>query len=154
MVEVASKAKIAYQYELWIGPIGAGTTVTEWTQVLGFETLNLPTKMPEDIDVTHMQSKGHTRETIPGLLPVGELSQEMQFWDDDPGQLLLIELADLNETGVREDVLIEMNVGGIRRTYRSNISAFTVGGTVGAKAMATLDAKMFERVENTRVVTP
>lgn len=155
-VEIASQVDIAYQYEMWIGPVpgGSGATVADWTQVFGFETLNFPTKVPEDIDVTHMQSPGRSRETIPGLLPVGEFSQEMQYWETDPGQMLLTELADLNESGTREDVLVELVIGATRRTYRSNISAFTAGGTVGAKAMATLDAKLFERVANSRVVTP
>lgn len=155
-VEVASQVDIAYQYEMWIGPVpgGTGVTVPDWTQVFGFETLNFPTKVPEDIDVTHMQSPGRSRETKPGLLPVGEFSQEMQRWRTDPGQNLLEELADLNEVGTPEDVLVELVIGGTRRTYRTNISSFSSGGTVGGKEMATLDAKLFNRVANSRVVTP
>lgn len=145
MVEVASKADIGYQDELWIGPVGAGGTVTEWTQVLGIESLNTPEKTPEDIDVTHMQSPGRSRETIPGLLAVADWSQEMQDWPTDPGQILLDELAALNEEGLREDVLFEFNVGGRRRTYRGNVSSFTLSSSIGEKRMNTMAAKVFER---------
>ncbi|WP_277022257.1 phage tail tube protein [Paracoccus hibiscisoli] len=143
MVEIASQADIGYQDELWVGR-GEGTPV--WTQILGVETVAMPQKTPEDIDVTHMQSPGRSRETIPGLLPVGEMSQEMQFWPADPGQMIVDELATLTETGERESVMLEMVVGGIRRTYRSYVTAYTPSGTVGAKRMVTMDAKLFERL--------
>ena len=154
MVEIASKADIGYQDELWIGRTTTGPSpTTTWTQILGVETVAMPQKVPEDIDVTHMQSPGRSRETIPGLLPGGDMSQEMQFWPDDPGQIIVDELATLTETGERENVLLEMVVGGVRRTYRGYVTAYTPSGTVGAKRMVTMDAKLFERqATNIRVV--
>lgn len=145
MVEIASQADIGYQDELWIGPIGAGATVTEWVQVLGVETLNTPEKTPEDIDVTHMQSPGRSRETIPGLLAVADWSQEIQDWPTDPGQMLLEELGAENEAGTREDILVEFNVGGRRRTYRGYVNSFTLMSSIGEKRMNSLAMKIFER---------
>lgn len=156
-VEVPSQADIGYQDEMWIGPVtgGSGTTVGDWTQILGVETVGMPEKTPEDIDVTHMQSPGRSRETIPGLLPVGDMSQEMQYWPNDPGQMLVDELATLTEAGEREEVLVEMVVGGLRRTYRAYITSYTPSGTIGAKRMVTMAGKLFERLTtNPRVVTP
>lgn len=152
-VEVASQVDMAWQDELWIGRTVA--EVTTFTQILGLETVAMPEKTPEDIDVTHMQSPGRSRETVPGLMPVADFSQEMQFWAADPGQMILDELATLTETGEREDVLFEMVVGGIRRTYRGYVTAYTPSGTVGDKRMVTVSAKLFERqATNIRVVAP
>lgn len=147
MVEVASQVGIGWQDELWIGrsASGGGGTVT-WTQILGIETINAPEKVPEDIDVTHMQSPGRTRETIPGLLAAADWSQEVQYWPEHASQTLLDTLAALNETGEKEDVMVEFVVGGIRRTYRGYVSHFTPQSSAGEKRMATLAMKIFERV--------
>lgn len=147
MVEVASQVGIGWQDELWIGrsASGGGGTVA-WTQILGVETINTPEKVPEDIDVTHMQSPGSTRETIPGLLAVADWSQELQFWPEHPSQILLDTLAALNETGEKEDVMVEFVVGGLRRTYRGYVSSFAPQGSVGEKRMATLAMKIMDRI--------
>ena len=154
-VEVPSQADIGYQDELWIGRTPEGGGTVEWTQILGIETLNTPEKIPEDIDVTHMQSPGRTRETIPGLLAAADWSQEVQYWPGHASQLLLDELAALNETGEREDVLVEFGVGGVRRTYRGYVNSFTPTSSVGEKRMANLSMKIFERqATNPRTVAP
>lgn len=155
-VEVPSQADIGYQDEMWIGRYptpGSGTPV--FTQILGVETVAMPEKVPEDIDTTHMQSPGRSRESAPGLLAIGDLSQEMQFWPEDPGQIIVDELATLTEAGDREDIVLEMVVGGMRRSYRSYINSYTPTASIGAKRMANMSAKVFERLAtNPRVVTP
>lgn len=154
MVERASQAEIAFQDELWIGQTVAGET--EWTQILGLEALPFPERTPEDVDVTHMQSPGRTRETVPGLMPVADASVEKQYWPTDPGDVLLEELAGLTESGTSEDVLIEFLIeGGARRTYRGRINSYTPSSTVAEKRMATLSMSIFDRqTTNLRVVTP
>lgn len=134
----------AHISELWIGRTDDGDEV--WTQILGIETINTPEKTPEEIDVTHMQLPGRTRETIPGLLAAADWSQEIQYWPDHASQVLLEELAGLTETGEKEDVLVEFSVGGIRRTYRGYVNQFTPQSSVGEKRMATLAMKIMERV--------
>ena len=159
MPQVASKADIAYDWELWIGR-ETGTVEdpeTTWTQIRGFESLPFPEQAPEDVDVTHMQSPGRTRETIPGLLPVADWSQDKQLWPGDDGDILLSTLADLTEAGTKEDVLLEFNLepagASIRRTYRGYINSYTPTGTVGDKAMATLNVKIMERqASNARTI--
>ena len=96
------------------------------TVFLGIETLNTPEKTPDDIDVTHMQSPGRTRETIPGLLSAADWSQEKQLWPTDPGDVLLEELADLT---------------------RGNVEAFVASSKVAAKGVETLsqDAAEYSR---------
>ena len=143
-VEVASQADIGWQDELWIGRTVA--EVTTWTQILGVETLGTPERTPEEVDVTHMQSPGRTRETIPGLLTSADWSQELQYWPAHESQVLLDTLAGLTETGEKEDVLVEFGVGGVRRTYRGHVNTFTPSSTVGDKRMVTLGMKIFERI--------
>ena len=145
-VEVASQVGIGWQDELWIGRTASGGGAATWTQILGVETIDTPEKVPEDIDVTHMQSPGRTRETIPGLLAAADWSQEIQYWPAHESQVLLDELATLNETGEKEDVMVEFVVGGIRRTYRGYVNAFTPQSSVGEKRMATLAMKIFNRI--------
>jgi len=153
MVQAASQAEIAYDWELWIG---RGDAPIAWTQIFGFEALPFPDQVPEDIDVTHLQSPGRTRETIPGLLPVVDWSQEKQLWNDD-GDTLLETLAALTADGTREDVLFEFNIDpdgtGIRRTYRGYVNSFTPTGTVGDKATASVAFKILDRQPtNTRTI--
>lgn len=154
-VEVPSQVDIAYQYEMWVGRTVAETTT--WTQILGIENLPFPDQVPEDVDVTHMQSPGRTRETIPGLLPVVDASLEKQYWPEDDGDVLLEDLSELTAAGTREDVLFEFNTGGAtpaaRRTYRGYVNSFTPSGTVGDKAMVAVAMKIFERqATNERVI--
>lgn len=149
-VEVASRADIAWQDELWIGRGTGGGKV--WTQILGVETLGMPEQAPEDIDVTHMQSPGRTRETMPGLLAAADYSQELQDWGGSESFLqVLDDLAALTEAGTAEEVEIEFVVGGRRRAYRGYVNAFTPAGNVGEKRMATVAFKVFNRVALSRV---
>jgi len=144
MPQTASQVELAYDWELWIG---RGAT-PNWRQILGFENLPFPNQVPEDIDVTHLQSPGRTRETIPGLIPVVDWSQDKQLWGD-LGDDLLEELAAKTAAGDREIVLMEFNVdpagAGIRRTYRGYVNAFNPIGNVGEKAMAAVEFKILDR---------
>jgi hypothetical protein len=156
MTQAASQAELAYDWELWIGRTVSATTT--WTQIYGFEALPFPEQVPEDIDVTHINSPGRTRETIPGLIPVVDWTQEKQLWND-AGDTLLEELAELTAEGDRETVLMEFNIDptgtGIRRTYRGYVNSFTPTGSVGEKAMASVAFKILDRqATNTRTIAP
>jgi len=159
MAQTESEVDIAYDWECWIGRETApGEDDHVFTQIFGFESLPFPEQVPEDVDVTHMQSKGRTRETMPGFLPVADWSQEKQYWPADPGDVLLESLAELTAAGTRELVLIEFNTdptgaGGARRTYEGYVNSFTPSGTVGDKQMATVNIKIMARQEtNARVI--
>lgn len=145
-IEESSQADIGYQDEMWIGRTPSGGGSQEWTQILGIESLNTPERTPEDVDVTHMQSPGRTRETIPGLLSSADWSQDLQYWPGHASQILLEELAELTEAGTREDVNVEFVVGGVRRTYRGYVNTWTPQSSVGEKRTATLSMKIFERI--------
>ena len=150
MAQKGFEGDIAYDWEMWIGREDETTPGTyNFTQIFGFESLPFPDQVPEDIDVTHMQSPGRTRETVPGLLPVADYSQEKQFWAADPGDALLLELEKLTAAGTKEDVLIEFNMDpagtSARRTYRGYVNSYTPTGTVGDKAMASLSIKIMAR---------
>jgi hypothetical protein len=154
MAQAASQADLAYDWELWIGRTVAATTT--WTQIYGFEALPFPDQVPEDIDVTHLNSPGRTRETIPGLIPVVDWSQDKQLWND-AGDDLLEDLATLTATGEREIVRFEFNIDpdgtGLRRTYRGYVNSFTPTGSVGDKAMASVAFKILDRqATNTRTI--
>lgn len=153
-----SQAKISYNDQLWIGR-ETGTEQepeTTWTQILGLEPVPFPENVPEDIDVTHQQSPGRSRESIPGLSPVIDATVEKQLWLGSDGDVLLATLADLYEAGTREDVLIEFMIDHttpLRRTYRGNISGFTPSPQVGDKRMVSVAMKIMERQSsNVRVI--
>lgn len=155
MPQTAFAGEIAYDWELWIGRTVSETTT--WTQILGFTDLPFPDQVPEDQDATHMQSPGRTRETIPGLLPVVDWSQEKQLWPGHAGDTLLDTLAALTAAGTREDVLMEFNLDpagdSLRRTYRGYVNSFTPTGTVGNIANATVAFKILDRqATNTRTI--
>ena len=143
MGQTSSQADIAYDWELWIGRESApGEDDHTFTQVRGFTALPFPDQQPEREDVTHMQSPGRTRESIPGLLPEAEWSQEKQLWPDDAGDVILKELSDKTRDGEPEEVLIEFNIdpegGSFRETFRGEVSGYIPTGTVGNVAMANL----------------
>lgn len=147
MAQKEFDGSIAYEWELWVGRTVSSALV--WTQVYGFESLPFPEQVPEDEDVTHMQSPNNTKETIPGMLPVADWSQEKQLWATDDGDILLEELSALTAAGTKEDVLFEFNMNptgtAIRRTYRGYVNSYTPTGSVGGKAMASLSAKILDR---------
>jgi hypothetical protein len=150
MTQTNFAGDIAYDWELWIGreaSPGAGSHT--FTQILGFESLPFPDQVPEDVDVTHMQSPGRTRETTPGLLPVADWSQEKQYWAAHAGDVILEALSALTAAGTKEEILIEFNIDpagtSARRTYRGYVNSYTPTGTVGDKAMASLAVKILDR---------
>tara|TARA_R110002051_G_scaffold325869_1_gene432666 strand:+ start:16807 stop:17286 length:480 start_codon:yes stop_codon:yes gene_type:complete len=158
MAQKAFAGDIAYDWELWIGREDDVTPGTyNFTQIFGFETLPFPDQVPEDVDVTHLNSPGRTRETIPGLLPVADWSQDKQLWAGDAGDVILDALAALTAAGTKEDVLFEFNIDpagtATRRTYRGYVNSFNPTGTVGDKSMAAFSAKILDRqATNARVI--
>lgn len=154
MPQTAFAGDITYDWELWIGR--EDSSGYDWTQIFGFEGLPFPEQVPEEIDVTHLQSPGRTRETVPGLLPVADWSQDKQLWEGNAGDTILETLAALTAAGTYEEVLFEFNIDpdgtSIRRTYRGYVNHFTPNGSVGDKAMATANFKIFER-QDTNVRT-
>lgn len=158
MAQAAFAGDVAYDWELWIGrETTPGADDHTFTQIYGFESLPFPEQVPEDIDVTHLQSPARTRETIPGLLPVADWSQEKQYWSGNAGDVILEALSTLTAAGTKEDVLFEFNIDpagtSARRTYRGYVNSYTPTGTVGDKAMANLSVKILDRqATNARVI--
>lgn len=144
MVEVKSQADIAWQDELWIGR--TANDVVTWTQIFGVEEVAMPEKTPDDIDTTHMQSPGRSKETAPGMLAVADWSQDLQFWPEDPSHVMLDALAALTEAGTPEDVQIAFVVGGLQRTYRGYVNTYIPSGSVGEKRMVSLGCKIAARI--------
>ena len=154
----ASEAAISFDDQVWIGR-ETGTSEspeTTWTQILGLEPVPFPENVPEEIDVTHQQSPGRSRETMPGLSPAVDATLEKQMWLGSDGDTLLTTLADDYEGGEREDVLIEFMIDAatpLRRTYRGHITSFIPQATVGDKRMVSVGMKIFERqATNARVI--
>ncbi len=158
MAEKDFAGDIAYNWELWVGrePVAGGGNHV-FVQIFGFENLPFPDQVPEDQDVTHMQSPGRTQEATPGLLPAVDFSQEKQFWAEDDGDILLGQLEDLTAAGEKEYVLFEFNLNPAgtsrRRTYRGYVKNYTPTGSVGQKVMANLSIKLLDRqAANARVI--
>lgn len=158
MPQAAFAGDIAYDWELWIGrtAVVEGSPVTTYTQILGFTSLPFPDKTPEDLDVTHMQSPGRSRETTPGLTAAVDWTQEKQIWVGNAGDTLLATLAALSDAGTPEDVIVEFNLTpdgtGPRRAYRAQVRAYNPVGEVGGVAMVSVAFKIFNPVAAGRTI--
>ena len=149
MAQKAFDGVVTYDWELWVGrKIGAATEYT-FTQIFGMKDLPFPDQMPESLDVTHINSPGNTKEKIGGMMDSVEVSQEKQYWPDDAGDRVLLDLAALSAAGNAEDVLIEFNIKpdgtSERRTYRGHVLGYNPTGAVGEIAMANLSMEVFDR---------
>lgn len=143
MPEALSQVDIGYGTVSRVGR-GAGPT---WTQIMGGETAAVPSQPPEDIDVTHFQSPGRTRETMPGLKPVADYELELQYWPGSATDLLLTELADLTSAGSREIVLLEITPnGGSTWIFQAYLNEYVPSMAVGDKQMVTARWKVMARV--------
>lgn len=150
MAQQQSPVDITYDWELWIGRDTTGDgSYDNWKQIYGFEDLPFPDQVPEEVDVTHLNSPGRTRETRPGLISNVDWSQEKQLWPSDAGDVLLETLAALTAAGSEETILIEFNIrpdgSSIRRTYRGYVNSYNPLGTVGDKEMAAMSVKILDR---------
>ncbi|MDF1606955.1 phage tail tube protein [Hoeflea sp. YIM 152468] len=143
MPEALSQVDIGYGTVVRVGR-GVGPT---WTQIMGGETAGVPSQPPEDIDVTHFQSPGRTRETKPGLKPVADYSLELQYWPGSATDLLLMELADLTSAGSREIVLLEITPnGGSTWLFQAYLNEYVPSSSVGEKQMVAAAWKVMARV--------
>jgi len=143
MPEALSQVDIGYGTVI---RVGRGETPT-WTQIMGGEQAGVPSQPPEDIDVTHFQSPGRTRETMPGLKPVADFDLELQYWPDSDTDVLLMELADLTSAGEREIVLLEITPnGGQTWTFQAYLNAYVPSMAVGDKQMVTARWKVMARI--------
>lgn len=143
MPEMNSQVQIGYGTVI---RVGRGETPT-WTQIMGGETASIPSQPPEDIDVTHFQSPGRTRETIPGLKPVADYALELQYWPGSDTDVLLTELDELTASGDREIVLLEITPnGGSTWTFQAYLNEYVPSMSVGEKQMVTANWKVMARV--------
>lgn len=143
MPEQLSQVDIGYGTVIRVGR-GLGPT---WTQIMGGEQAGVPSQPPEDIDVTHFQSPGRTRETKPGLKPVADFDLELQYWPGSATDLLLMELADLTSAGEREIVLLEITPnGGETWIFQSYLNEYVPSMAVADKQMVNARWKVMARV--------
>jgi hypothetical protein len=145
MPEVNSQVDIGYGSVIRVGR-GSGPA---WTQLYGLETVTVPSQPPEDIDVTHQQSPGRTRETKPGMKPVADYALEMQYWPGSDTDVLLTELDVLTSEGNREIVLLEITPnGGSTWTFQAYLNEYIPSSPLGEKQMVTANWKVMARVIN------
>jgi hypothetical protein len=143
MPEALSQVQIGYGTVIRVGR-GEGPT---WTQIMGGEQAGVPSQPPEDIDVTHFQSPGRTRETMPGLKPVADFEMELQYWPDSATDVLLMELADLTSAGNREVVLLEVTpYNGQTWVFQAYLNEYVPSMAVGEKQMVAARWKVMARV--------
>lgn len=145
MPEAVSQVNLGYGTVVRVGRTVGESTV--WTQIMGGEAAGVPSQPPEDIDVTHFQSPGRTRETMPGLKPVADYSLELQYWPGSATDLLLLELDELTSAGTREIVLFEITPnGGSTWTFMAYLNEYVPSSSVGEKQMVSANWKIQARV--------
>lgn len=150
MPQQFSMVDIGYGTTVRIGR-GAGPT---WIDIMGAEKASVPSQPPEDIDVTHFQSPGNTRETKPGMKAVADYSLELQYWTGSATDTLLQELSDLTGAGMRELVLLEITPnGGTAVTYQCYVNEYVPSMSVAEKQMVTASFKVMARVTSTAAPT-
>lgn len=143
MPEAQSEVDIGYGTVIRVGRGGTPT----WTQIMGAETASVPSQPPEDIDVTHLQSPGRTRETKPGLKPVADYGLELQYWPGSATDILLKELADLTAAGTPETVILEITPnGGDTWQFDCYVNEYVPTSPVGDKQMVTASFKVQARI--------
>jgi hypothetical protein len=117
------------------------------TQIMGGEQAGVPSQPPEDMDVTHFQSPGRTRETKPGMKPVADYTLSLQYWPGSETDELLMELADLTARGEREVVLLEITPnGGSTWTFMSYLNEYVPSMSATEKQMVDANWKVMARV--------
>jgi len=143
MPEQFSLVDIGYGTKIRIGR-GAGP---DWTDIMGGEKASVPSQPPDDVDVTHFNSPGGTKETMPGMKAVADYGLELQYWPTSPTHALLQELADLTSAGTRELVLLEITPsGGTAVTYQCYVNEYVPSMSVAEKQMVTASFKVMGRV--------
>lgn len=143
MPEAQSQVDIGYGTVVRVGR-GEGPS---WTQIMGGEQAGIPSQPPEDIDVTHFQSPGRTRETKPGLKPVADYALELQYWPGSPTDTLLLELDEKTAKGERELVLLEITPnGGSTWVFMAYLNEYVPSSSVGDKQMVAANWKVQARV--------
>lgn len=144
MPEQTSQVDIGYGS---VVRVGRGASPAVFTQLMGLETVTVPSQPPEDVDVTHQQSPGRTRETIPGLKPVADYALEMQYWPGSDTDTLLVELDEKTAQGNREIVLLEITPnGGATWTFMAYLNEYVPTSPLGEKQMVTANWKVMARV--------
>lgn len=82
-----SDAKIGYGTRAYLQATSAATALTKLAQVFN---VTLPNEQIAEVEVTHYESPGRTREFIPGLNDAGEITVEMNFVPGSPTDALIV----------------------------------------------------------------
>lgn len=134
--------------------IGWGTVIRfgrgegpSWTQIMGAEQAGIPSQPPEDLDVTHFQSPGRTRETRPGMKAVADYEVTLQYWPGSDTDEMLMELAALTDAGTPEIGLLEITPnGGQTWLFQAYLNEYVPSMSVAEKQMVACRFKVMARV--------
>lgn len=120
--------------------VGATPTFTKLLRVLAFDA---PDRTPEVIDITHLESPGNTRETMPGMRPNVTWSFDIQYEPDGETDTLLEGLAETNEA-----VQVRLDLKrAAKETYGGWVAGYTPKGLApGGLMLATVQIQIGAKI--------
>lgn len=125
-----SNALIGYGTRSYMGATPSATALTKLAEVT---SVSLPNEQIGEVDVTHYESPGRTREYIAGFTDAGEISIEMNFV---PGS-------------ATDGLIVDAKTDGLVRTFRivtpadDNSQQYTFNGFVkGYERAVPIDDRM------------
>ncbi|MBA2627186.1 MAG: hypothetical protein H0U85_04185 [Gemmatimonadales bacterium] len=103
---------------------GNGATPEVFTTIAEVKSITPPQADADDVDVTHMESPGRSREFIQGLTNPGEASFEVNWIPDDPTQDHLTGLLADQQAGTVRNWQIVLPAGLLTWGFRGYVKKF------------------------------
>ena len=123
--------------------VAATTSATTATLVVGrIANVNPPPYSRDAVDITAMDSPGHTREFIPGLIDRGEVSAEITWVPGDATDDIFRELMTERETRLFEVSFPQIATPAPTVTFRAFLTGYEPGAENESKMTASITLKV------------
>ena len=145
---VQSQAMIGYgsRFQILYGGSPVGTSPADWADLGEVSNITLPSANVDQIDVTHMQSPGRTREFIDGLIDAGDCSFDMNYVPGSEGDLILLEILAIppgrSRTQSLRVVFPDQGGGNEVRAFSGNLKSYEPKAPTDDKMTATVSWKV------------
>lgn len=131
----ASNAVLGYGTIYEIASNAGGTT---WTKIGEVLSVTPPDAQTDEVETTHMESPGRTREFIAGLINLDDVSFDINWIPDDATDKLI---QGLRASGEKRQHRITWP-NGVKWTYLAFLKGFAPSVSVDDRLTATVTAKV------------
>lgn len=149
----ASQAMIGYgsHFQIFYAGSPVGESPGDWIDLGEVSNITLPSATVDQVDVTHMQSPGRTREFIDGLIDAGECSFDMNYVPGSEGDLILLEILAIppgtSRTQTLRVVFPDQGGGNEVRAFSGNLQSYSPTAPTDDKMVATVTWKVTSLVQ-------